>query len=204
MGKRRAYDRPVASPLPPLLPIRRALVPGTCSSLPCAAPAMKRGDEVVTVFAPAGRLPDVLTVGTRAVVEAVRSLAPRVVLARLRGEGLVRLLGAEEAGGVWRARVAEVGEPGPGAQALVAGVERALHRYLALRGEAGEEAGPLPRISRDPLTASHEVASHLRISWPEVQEILEAGSAADRLCREGAILDREAELLRRLLGREGA
>jgi hypothetical protein len=43
----------------------------------------------------------------------------------------------------------------------------------------------------------------LRISWPEVQELLEAGSAADRLRRAQAVLDREAELLRRLLGREG-
>jgi hypothetical protein len=185
----------VAPDLLPLVPIRRVLVPGTRAALPCSAPGLGRDRAVVTVFTP---------VGTRAVVEALRPLAPRLALALLRGEGLVRLLGAGEDEGVWQARVAEVEEPGPGAEPLVAGVERALHRYLALRGEAGEAAGPLPRLSRDPLTASHEVASHLQISWPEVQEILEAGSAADRLRREKAVLDREAELLRRLLGREGA
>jgi len=49
-----------------------------------------------------------------------------------------------------------------------------------------------------------QVTVHKSDLQAKLQEILEAGSAADRLCREGAILDREAELLRRLLGREGA
>ena len=194
----------MARDLLPLVPIRRVLVPGTRAALPCPTPGLGREKGVVTVFTPVGCRPAGGAVGTRAVVEALRPLGLRLALALLRGEGLVRLLGPEEEDGVWRARVVEVDEPGPGAEPLVAGVERALHRYLALRGEAGEAAGPLPRLSRDPLTASHEVASHLRISWPEVQEIFEAGSAADRLRREKAVLDREAELLRRLLGREGA
>ena len=194
----------MAPDLLPLVPIRRVLVPGTRAALPCPTPGLGREKGVVTVFTPVGCRPAGGAVGTRAVVEALRPLGLRLALALLRGEGLVRLLGAREDEGICRARVAEVEEPGPGAEPLVAGVERALHRYLALRGEAGEAAGPLPRLSRDPLTASHEVASHLRISWPEVQEIFEAGSAADRLRREKEVLDREAELLRRLLGRKGA
>jgi hypothetical protein len=100
--------------------------------------------------------------------------------------------------------VAEIPEPGPAGASGVEQAEQALQCYLALRGEAGESSGPLVKLSRDPVTASYEVASHLRISWPELQDILEAGSAADRLRRAQAALDREAELLRRLLGREGA
>jgi hypothetical protein len=51
------------------------------------------------------------------------------------------------------------------------------------------------------VAASHEVASHLRISWPEIQEILEAGDAAARLRLEARVLERETLLLRAILGR---
>lgn len=188
----------------PLIAIRRVLIPGTAVSLPAPGPGGGVGEEAVAVFAPPGRPPSAARVGTRALVEAARPLGPGVRLLRLRGIGLVRLVATHGEGRRRRAEVAELPEPGGGGRELVEAVERALRRYLALRAEAGEEVGPSPGLSRDPVQASHEVASRLRISWPEVQEICEAGSAADRLCRERAVLDREAELLRRLLGREGA
>lgn len=184
--------------------MRRVLVPGTSAGLPTTGPRPELGEEVAAVFAPGGRRASPARVATRALVQEVRPLDGRLSLVRVRGCGLVRLVG--ESGGVageW-AEVGAITEPGAGADALVEEVERALRRYLALRGEVGESAGGPAALSRDPVTASHEVASRLHISWPEVQDILEAGSAALRLRRERAVLEREAELLRRLLGREGA
>lgn len=142
-------------------------------------------------------------VGTLAEVQGVRPLGPQASLLRLGGRSLVRLGRAWREHGRWWTDATRLAEPGPGARALLEGVELSLRRYLAWRGEAGEGGPTVARLSPDPVTASHEVASVLRISWPEVQEILEAGSAADRLRRAQAVLDREAELLRRLLGREG-
>jgi Lon protease-like protein len=188
----------------PLLPIRRALVPGTRAGLPCTDPHLVEGEHVAAVLAVSGGDPGARRrVATRAQVEQVRPLGPEASLVRLGGRSLVRLTETRWADGRWWAGVAELAEPGPGAATRLAETQRSLRRYLALRAEAGEAgAGPLT-LSRDPVAASHEVASVLRISWPEVQELLEAGSAADRLRRAQAVLDREAELLRRLLGREG-
>jgi hypothetical protein len=188
----------------PLFPIPRVLLPGTCASLPWEGLQAQPGEEIVAVLRADAHLPVEPRVGTRSVVEMVRPLGRWVSLVRVRGHGLVRLLGRDRKGDREQARVTEIPEPGTGFAARLDEAERALHRYLALSAEAGEPVGTLPRLSRDPVMASHEVASYLRVSWPEVQEILEAGSAADRLCRERAALDREAELLRRLLGREGA
>lgn len=142
-------------------------------------------------------------IGTLAHLEEVRHLGPEACLLRLSGRRLVRLSEAQERAGRWWVKVAEVAEPDREAASLIEEAERALRRYLALRAEAGEAADVHSKLSRDPVAASHEVASHLQISWPEVQDILEAGGAAERLRRARAVLDRETELLRRLLGREG-
>lgn len=188
----------------PLLSIRRVLVPGTRAALPSARTDLRAGEHVVTALEPDGdERAATRSVGTLAHLEEVRPLGPEAVLLRLSGRRLVRLTEAEQREGRWWAKVAEIAEPDREASPLIEEAERAVRRYLALRSEAGEGGGPIVELSRDPVAASHEVASYLHISWPEVQDILEAGSAADRLRRAGAVLDRETELLRRLLGREG-
>jgi len=189
----------------PLLPIRRVLVPGTRAALACPRDDLRPGETVVAALAAtAGSGAPVGSVGTLADLEEVRVLGPEASWVRLRGSNLVRLSRAEERRGRWWATVVEVPEGDREAGPLVAAAQRALRRYLATRAEAGERVDLQIELSCDPVAASHEVASYLRISWPEVQEILEAGGAAERLNRARAVLERETELLRRLLGREGA
>jgi Lon protease-like protein len=159
----------------------------------------------VTALGPAGGPGAAASsIGTLAHLEEVRPLGAEAYLLRLTGRRLVRLIEAQERAGRWWAKVAEVAEPDGEAASLIEEAESSLRRYLALRAEAGEAGDVHTKLSRDPVAASHEVASHLRISWPEVQDILEAGGAAERLRRARAVLDRETELLRRLLGREGS
>ncbi|MGH9168446.1 MAG: LON peptidase substrate-binding domain-containing protein [Acidimicrobiia bacterium] len=94
-------------------------------------------------------------------------------------------------------------EPGgwPGLSQLRDQVERVLRRCSALAVESGETADVSPAVSEDPLTASYQVASLMRISNPERQELLELPTAGARLERELAVLRREIELLERLLAK---
>lgn len=78
-------------------------------------------------------------------------------------------------------------------------VEQALRRYLGLAAESGEEADIHVPVPEDPLEASYEVASLMRISNPERQELLEVPTVQARLERELAVLNREVELYRRVL-----
>jgi uncharacterized protein len=89
----------------------------------------------------------------------------------------------------------------PGLSQLRDQVERALRRCSALAVESGESADVSPEVSEDPLTASYQVASLMRISNPERQELLELPTAEARLERELAVLRREIELLERLLAK---
>ena len=79
-------------------------------------------------------------------------------------------------------------------------VAGAVVRYMAVSAESGEGGNINVRLSHDPVVASYQVASLLRVSPPERQELLEAANAADRLGREAAMLGREAALLRHVLG----
>ncbi|MDP8958992.1 MAG: LON peptidase substrate-binding domain-containing protein [Actinomycetota bacterium] len=78
-------------------------------------------------------------------------------------------------------------------------VERSLRRFIGLAVESGESGDVNMSISEDPVTASYEVASLMRISSPERQELLELPTAAARLERELAVLRREIGLLEHLL-----
>lgn len=74
-----------------------------------------------------------------------------------------------------------------------------LRRALGLAVESGERVDLNFEIARDPVQASYQVASLMRISDPERQELLELPTAQARLERELAVLAREIELLERLL-----
>lgn len=194
----------MAGTLLPLIEIRRVLVPGTAATLPVARVGLRAGVRVVAKLGPReGPLRATGAVGTLARLDGVQALAEQVALVRLVGERLVRIERVSRADAGWWAEFSEVeGEVGE-ACGLVTAAEGALRRYLAARAEAGEGGDVYLHLSRDPVTASHEVASYLRVSWPEVQDVLEAGGAGARLRRAMAVMERETGLLRRLLGGEG-
>jgi Lon protease-like protein len=77
----------------------------------------------------------------------------------------------------------------------------ALRRYMAARAEAGEGGDVHVDLSASPITAANQVASLLRVTWPEIQDVLEAGDVIDRLHRGAIILERETTLLRAVMGR---
>lgn len=82
-------------------------------------------------------------------------------------------------------------------------VEPVLRRYLALIAESGEAAEVHVSLSGEAASASYEVASLMRISNPERQELLELPTAGARLDRELALLGREISLLERVLTKDG-
>jgi hypothetical protein len=139
-------------------------------------------------------------VATVARVEAARPGPEDTTYVDAYGEALVHL-GERRAGRV-RVSPVDAGRPRVSPD-LVERVEAALRRYLAVGVESGEAGDIDIGLSGDPVAASHEVASQLRISWPEVQELLEAGSAGDRLGRALLVLQRETGLLRSILGGKG-
>jgi Lon protease-like protein len=183
-----------------IVPISRALVPGAEMSLRRSQDDLQSGDSIVVILR--GDEPP-RTVGTLARVVGVRPLESGDTMVRLRGEHLVRVPPEAAAGGEKRALVTAVDEA-RSADAVVGVVQQALSRYMAARAESGVGGNVYPHLSKDPVAASHEVASHLQISWPELQEVLEAGDAVERLRKGLAIMERETELLRRLLASEGS
>jgi hypothetical protein len=177
----------------PVLPTRRALIPGTAMTLTGSDRGWDRGTNVLVLHHDEDERP--ARVGTVAVVQGVEPIGDDGVGYRVVG----RVLMAIE-GGVTRS--VEDPDDRVGPDEIVA-VQRLLRRYLAARAEAGERVDLGVRLSRDPIRASHEVASLLQISWPEVQGLLEAGTARARLRHARRLLERETELLRSFLGRKG-
>jgi hypothetical protein len=166
--------------------------------------SIRPGDRIAVVARPFGSDADVISarVGTVARVEAVRPGAAGGLYLDAVGEALVIVEAEADPGMVW------VGAVDPPHAAVPAGllqsVQRAVQGYMAARVESGEPGDIRITISDDPVAASHEVASLLRISWPEVQELLEAGPVGDRLGRALLVLRRETGLLRSVLGGKGA
>jgi hypothetical protein len=182
----------------PLITTGRALVPGTRMGLRSPERPLTRGERVVVL---ASGLGEGRRIGTLARLESVRPAPGEGLFLGLWGESLVAVAGRSGE----RAVVEPVDGPGsPDAAALVAEAERALRAFHAAAAEAGEGGDIGIRLSPDPVRASHEVASHLRVSWPEIQELLEAGDAGERLRRSVMVLRRETRLLRLLMGGKGA
>jgi hypothetical protein len=183
----------------PLITTGRALVPGTSMGMRAPERRLARGDRVVVLAEALGDRH--ITVGTLARLESVHPAPGGGLFLGLRGEALVAV--STRSGD--RAVVTPVdGPPGTDAGDLVAEAQRALRAYHAAASEAGEGGDIGVVLSPDPVRASHEVASQLRVSRPELQELLEAGDASERLRRSILVLRRETRLLRLLMGGKGA
>jgi len=176
----------------------RPLIPGTSMGLRVTASGFEAGDRIAVLARSFGDVPPLRRIGTVAVLEGVRRGSGGDAYLDASGRLLVEVETVDDAKLV---SVTPVDAPGADIGGhLVPSVERALRTYLAARVESGESGNVHIHLSHDPVAASHEVASHLRISWPEVQELLEAGSADERLERALLVLRRETGLLRSVLG----
>lgn len=82
---------------------------------------------------------------------------------------------------------------------LLGDVATALRRYLVVSAEAGEGGDVMFDLSTDPVQASYQVASLLRLVAPERQELLELPSAYERLRKELTLIRRETDLLERTM-----
>ncbi len=185
----------------PEVPTARVTLPGTEVALPLEVrrlPAVLGAGAIWTVFRGAAG-PE--AVGCRCRVEGVRLLG-----------GGVRVLVAH---GVARARGTRIGTDGmvavvdedpvgAGAEEARADAVRALRGYLAALAERGDRADVHVTIPTEPVAASHRVASLLRVSPPEVQFLLEAVPAAERLRQLAAVLVRERGLLAATMETRGA
>jgi len=174
---------------------RRALVPGTEASVRTDRRDLAPGTRVVVVFERDDG--SAATVGTQALVLASRESGFGGTLIDVTGERLVACHSDGSETDV---------DPIDGASAeaerlLVRNAREELRRYMAARAEAGVGGDVNVDVPDDPVAASHRVASRLEVTWPELQEVLEAGDAAARLDREILVLRRETALLRAVLAR---
>lgn len=178
----------------PLVPFGRALIPGTRHAVRTDRDDLGVGSRVVVVL----RLPDgsLGGVGTASRVHGVGRRGENMVL-DLVGESLVTVDPMDDCATV--NPVDSGAEDGVGD--VVARAQSALRTYMAARAEAGLGGDVHAALDPNPVTASHQVASRLEISWPEVQDIFEAGDAGERLEREIQVLRRETVLLQAVLGR---
>jgi Lon protease-like protein len=173
----------------------RALVPGSTMSVMSSDAGHHDGDLVVVVHSSRDR--GVAAVGTVATVDETRATGGDTTLLTVTG----LYLAAVRHNGDSAAVEPIDREDAPEASSAISAAASALRAYMAARSEAGEGGDVHATLSGDPVAASNQVASHLRISWPEIQEILEAGDACARLERGSAVLERETELLRAVMGR---
>jgi uncharacterized protein len=87
-------------------------------------------------------------------------------------------------------------EPGPDADALLAGAERLLRRTLALRAELGEPAAPATvELAGDVTTAAFQLAALSPIGPADAQRVLEGASTDERLRLVAQLLEDEADVL---------
>ena len=79
-------------------------------------------------------------------------------------------------------------------------LERGWKRFAATATESGESATIHGRLSADPVIASYQAATLLRLLHPERQELLEIPTTTDRLKHLLRIVAGETGILRHLLG----
>ncbi len=193
----------------PIVPLRRVVLPGTSHVirafrepyLTMVADLDSRGFGVLLIRSGAEEDRDWHAVGTHMRVEAWSDLGERRVALQAVGQQrfAVHRLTAHPY------PVAEVdflpeGEP-PKLAELEARIRPLLRRYLATAAESGEGGDVMLDIAADPVALSFQVASVVRLSAPERQELLELPTDV-RLQRELRLLSREIDLLERIMGSE--
>ncbi len=193
----------------PIVPLRRVVLPGTSHVirafrepyLTLAADLDARGFGVLLIRSGAEEDRDWHGIGTHMRVVERSDFGGRRVALRAVGQrrfSVHRLTPHPYP-------VAEVeflpeGEPA-GLAALESRVRPLLRRYLATAAESGQGADVMLDIARDPVALSYQVASVVRLSAPERQELLELPTET-RLQRELRLLTREIDLLERIMGSE--
>lgn len=179
----------------------RPLVPGGRIVLRGRAEGLRPGSRILVVYRQDSGEAGPRRVGTIGLVWGIERSSEGPDLLQVRGEMLATIEGVNGGG---RATVSPVETGGASAAGAIEEVQRLLRTYLGASAEAGEGGDIGASLSHDLVIASHQVASLLRISAPELQELLESGNAEERLRRAAEILRRETGLLRRTMGGRGA
>ncbi len=195
----------------PILPLRRVVLPGTAHVVRAfddAARAMVAdldaegfGAVLARGSVVDGPGVDYHGVGTQMrIVDRIDQPDGRVTLQAL---GRRRFAVRSRRPGPYPRAVVEYLEDGDSERAaILAGeVGPLLRRYLAAAVESGERGNVLFEVDADPVALSYQVASLMRLSAPERQELLEL-PAEMRLARERTLLAREIDLLERTMGIE--
>ena len=185
----------------PVIAAPRALVPGTRMSIRAGREDLQPGDRLVIVLRRPGAT-DAGAVGTVATLLGMDQGVAGGAVMLVDGDRLVRLVDPVGNAGSLLAGTSDIDGVTGSKPKLIATAQTSLKRYMATSAEAGEGGDVHISLSTDPVVASHEVASRLRLTSPELQEILESGRAAERLQRSIAVMRRETALLVSLLGRK--
>ncbi|HSG78140.1 MAG TPA: hypothetical protein VLD62_01055 [Acidimicrobiia bacterium] len=178
----------------------RPLVPGTRIVLRVDAGGLRPGNRVLVLLRPGGSDDGPRRVGTVGLVWGIEREDHGPDRLQVRGEVLVAVEAHHEGG---RADVVGIERDRAVDPAVLAEVQALLRTYMGATAEAGGRGDIGVTLSQDPVVASHQVASLVRISAPELQEVLEAGDTAARLRRLVAVLRRETGLLRSTMGGRG-
>ncbi len=193
----------------PLFPLRRVLVPGEMALLHVFEPRYRTmvaeldeerfGVVLIRGGREVGGGADFHDVGTLARIMEKRRLDDGRLLLVMVGEERFAVLDRLPEDPYPRGMVALLDEGDEDADAILTAVGVALRRYLVVSAESGMGGDIHFELSEDPVVASYQVASLLRLTSPERQELLEVATAQERLEREHRLLERETELLERMM-----
>lgn len=193
----------------PIVPLRRVVLPGTSHEvrafqepyLSLVADLDERGLGVVLIRSGAEADGDWHAVGTQMRVEDRRDLGGGRVVLRAVGER--RFAVRDMVAGPYPVACVDYLDEGESGKlaSLHQRLRPLLRRYLATAAESGQGGNVMLDIAADPVALSYQVASVVRLSAPERQELLELPADA-RLHRELQMLPREIDLLERIMGSE--
>ncbi len=197
-----------------IFPLQRVLVPGELMVLQVFEPRYHRmladieddrfGVVLIRSGSEVGGGADYFEVGTYVRILERRATDDGREFLALLGDGRFRIERHLDGTPYPRATVvalpASVGGDGVDVDELRDLVVKRLRRYLGLLAELGSGGDINVEIDTDPVVASFQVASLMRLAAPERQDLLEMETATSRLQRQLSILEREADLLQRILG----